>query len=493
VARVILGQFMHETNTFSVQKADVEDFHKLFCYLGNEIPERLADTNSEMAGFLDVAAGAGWGVVHTVAAFANPCGHVTERAWTTLGGRILDAARSNPDIDGVLLGLHGAMVTERHDDAEGQLLEELRAILGPDVPIAVTLDLHANVSDRMARHANILCSYRTYPHVDMRERGREAGALLARAMAGEIRPRTVVARRAMLIGAEGGRTDRGVMLELLERARAFEQEPGVLAVSVNAGFSKADIVDAGPSVTVTGEGEDPRYTAMAETLMDRIWATRKSPMADFLAPEAAVARAKAAARPGGKPVVIADFADNPGAGAYGDATNLLKAMLDAGLDNAAFGSIRDPEAVAELARAGAGAEATVAVGGKVDPSFGGPPLTLTGTVVALTDGDFVHGGPMWTGLRASLGPSAVFRVGGVEILVASNLLQLLDRQMFLANGIDPESKSIVAVKSMQHFRGAFAPIASEILVCDTGALASPDLGRLPYRTLRRPIYPFDLA
>ncbi|MCC7276632.1 MAG: M81 family metallopeptidase [Alphaproteobacteria bacterium] len=487
--RVIVGQFCHETNTFSVQKADVEDFAKLFCYRGDEVPARLRGTNSEIAGFLDVAEREGWAVRHTVATFANPSGPVTDRAWRELGGLILDAARAAP-VDGVLLALHGAMVTESHDDAEGQLLEELRAIIGPAVPVAVTLDLHANVSDRMAAHASALVSYRTYPQVDMRERGREAAGLLRRAMAGEVRPTTVVARRPQLMGVAGGRTDTGPMLDVLARARAMEAEPGVLSVSVNAGFAKADILDAGPTATVTGDGDDPRWRAMAEELMDMVWATRNE-RGRVLTPAEAAARAAAWTGPG--PLVIADGGDNPGGGAYGDSTSVLRALLDAGVADVALGSIRDAQAVAAMRAAGLGAEVTLDVGGKVDPSFGGPPLRLTGRVVHLGSGDFTHEGPMWAGLEASFGPTAVLRTAGVDVIVATNLLQLLDRNQFRVNGIEPADRRVLVVKSSQHFRAAFGPIAGEIIVADGGGLTTRDFTRMTYRRLRRPVFPLDLA
>ncbi|BBK33107.1 microcystin degradation protein MlrC [Stella humosa] len=490
--RVIVGQFCHETNTFSVQKADTEDFHKLFCYRGNEVRERLAGTSSEIAGFLDVADREGWSVIHTVATFANPSGKVTDRAWHELGGIILDAARANPDVDGVLLALHGAMVTDTHDDAEGQLLEELRGILGPSVPIAVTLDLHANVSDRMAAHASALVSYRTYPHVDMRECGRAAAELLRRAAAGEIHPVTVVARRPQLLGVAGGRTDTGPMLDVLARARVLEQEPGVLSISINAGFAKADIVDAGPAVTVTGDGDSPRWRAMAEELMDMVWASRAERAGAVLTPAEAAAQAAAWHGEAGRPLVIADTGDNPGGGAYGDSTSLLQALLEAGVRDVALGSIRDADAVAAMAAAGVGAEITVDIGGKVDPSFGGPPLRLTGRVMHVGPGDYVHEGPMWAGLAASLGQIAVLRTAGIDILCATNLLQLLDRNMFRIAGIEPVERRIVVVKSSQHFRAAFGPIAGEILVVDGGGLTTRDYTRMPFERLRRPIFPLDL-
>ena len=439
--RVLTGQLMHETNTFSVQPADIAAFEKLFCYRGaDEIIAHLTGTNSETAGFMAAAEAYGWDLIHTVATFANPCGKVTDEAFETFGGLILDGLETNPDIDGVLLALHGAMVTDSYEDAETELLQRVRAIVGNDIPVAVTFDLHANVGPAVADLANIVCSYKTYPHIDMAERARQAGDLLQRAMAGEIAPRTFLARRPLFEGADGGRTDAGPMLDLQAKARCFETEPGVLNTSINAGFHHSDIHDVGPTALVTGDGDDPRYQAMAEELMDDIWARRDEVTNEYLT----AGRAADIARRhnyNGKPLIIADYADNPGAGAYGDATNLLKAMLDEKLDDACFGAVRDGEAAAELVKAGIGATVTLAVGGKTDPDFGGPPLELTGTVVHAGDGAYTCDGPMWAGMTKSFGPSAVLRVGGVDVLVVTNLLQITDMQQFLVNGIDPAKKT----------------------------------------------------
>lgn len=488
--RVLLGQFMHETNTFSVQPADVAAFHKLFCYIGDDIPKKLANTNCESAGFIDVAERFGWQPIHTVAAFANPCGKVTDAAWHELGGLILQGARDNPNVDGVLLGLHGAMVTERYDDAEGQLIAELREILGSDIPMAVTLDLHANISERMAQMTNIMVSYRTYPHIDMRERALQAGELLERVMADNTKPYTVLARRPLLNGADSGRTDAGPMPGLLAEAAEFEKEPGVQVISINAGFPLADITDVGPTVLVSGIGDNSRYQAIAEHLMDKIWQTRAVETNQYLSASAAAAFAQTYDG-GDKPLVIADFADNPGAGTYGDSTNLLKAMLDAGLENATFAAIRDAEAADILAFNGIGATVKLAVGGKVDPRFGGSPLELEGEVISITDGRYVCDGPMWAGMEKSFGTTAVLRVAGIDIIIASNLIQITDLQQLLSQGIDPRQKKIIALKSMQHFRAAFEPIASKVIVTDCGGLASVDYSRLHYKNVRRPLYPFD--
>ena len=488
--RVLYGQLEHETNSFSVVPTDIASFRAMWYLAGADIAPRLRGTNSEIGGFLDAGERHGWTMVPTLAALAYSSAPMRTGVWEEIAAAFTEPARRRGPFDGVLLALHGACVTESTEDADGELLAQLRAIVGPTVPIAVTLDLHANVSDRMAAVADILCSYRTYPHTDMRATGLKAAELLRRAMAREIRPRVVVARRPLLAGLCGGRTDRGPMLPVLAEADAAEARPGIFDVSVNAGFSYGDVDHAGPTVTVTGEGAVATPQDIAERLMDRVWETRSDVVDRILSPDEAVAAAKGRVYDG-RPLVIADFSDNPGGGAYGDATNLLKAMVDGGLENTAFGALRDGAAATAMHQAGPGATVTLDLGGKTDPRFGGPPLHLSGEVAAVTDGSFVCDGPMWAGVAQSLGPSAVLRVGGVDILVGTNLMQVTDLQMFIANGIDPLHKAAVALKSAQHFRAAFEPIAAAVVLADSGGLNTREYRALPYRRVRRPIWPLD--
>src|SRR5580698_4930964 len=231
------GRFMHETNTFSVQKTDMALWRRRDFHTENEIPGAFRDTHSALGATFEAADKYGWTLVHPVSANANPSGTVTDDAFETIAGMILGAAERQGPIDGVLLHLHGAMVTESHEDGEGELLERLRAVLGPDVPIVVTLDLHANVTQKMADQASALIAFRTYPHVDMYERAWQGAVLLERAMQGEVRPKTVIARRKMIYGLDRGRHQKGPMAELIARGEALENSGEALVASVCAGFS----------------------------------------------------------------------------------------------------------------------------------------------------------------------------------------------------------------------------------------------------------------
>ncbi|MBL8697593.1 MAG: M81 family metallopeptidase [Alphaproteobacteria bacterium] len=488
---VLTAEFSHESNTFSVRKTGLPAFMDRSYHIGDAAIRERGDANTPLAGFLDVGRARGWRMIHTVSASAQPAGPVTREAFDTIAKTIVEGARMHRGgIDGILLGLHGAMVTADSEDGEGELLERLRAVVGPELPIAITLDPHANVTRRMCALAQIIVSYKTYPHVDMRERGRQAAEVLGRTMADEIRPTTLRAHRPMLEEVNGGRTDVGLMVSLLDRARAYEKDPDVFVVSINGGFGTADIAEVGPTVLVTAQGDMARHRAFAESLADEIWNHRFDVRNDYMSVDAAAALCRDYAGTGG-PLIVADYADNPGGGAYGDSTELLRALLAAGVRDCAFGPIVDGEAAAELHRLPVGATTTIRLGGKTDARFGGGPLELRATVLRLSDGAYVGDGPMIGGLRSSWGPTAVIKVDDIEILVATVPQQMLDLQQFRAFGIDPAAKRVVGLKSMQHFRAAFEPIAGKVIVCDSGALCTPDLARLPYRNVPRPIFPLD--
>ena len=485
--RVLTGRFMHETNTFSVQKTDMALWRRRDFHRDNEIPVAFRGTRSALGATFEAADKFGWTLIHPVSANANPSGIVTDDAFDESGGLMLQAAERQKPIDGVLLHLHGAMVVDSYEDGEGELLARLRRVLGPDVPIVVTLDLHANVTQQMADNASALIAFRTYPHVDQYERAWQGADLLQRAMNGEVKPKTVIARRPMIYGLDRGRHQKGPMAELIGRGEA-------LVISICAGFSRANIRDVGPSVTVTvdmarGDAR-PRGQKVAEDYMDYAWATRDYESFKLLPVAEAVARAKQG-KPGDKPLVVADYTDNPGGGGYGDATAFLKGLVEAGVERVAFHAICDPEAVAEGMRAGVGVQTTIAIGGKIDPAMGGGPLSLTGEVTHLTNGKFIAYGPMGGGLERDYGPSMVFRVGGIDIICITNNGQAVDLAQFTSLGIDPTRYTTVCVKSMQHFRAAFEAIAREIILVDTGALCSEHYTPELFDKVRRPVWPLD--
>lgn len=482
---VLTAVLSHETNTFSRFPTTLDCFSIL---RGGDISRERRGTRTHLGATFEAAETYGWTLRHPIAAAATPSGTVEDAAFEHLATAILAEAEG---CDGALLHLHGAMVTESFEDAEGELLRRLRAALGPHVPIAVTLDLHANVTSQMANNANGLVAVRTYPHIDYYERGHQAAALLDRALRNEIRPRVALARRPMLRGLDGGRTQMGPMRELLDRADGLEAAGEALAISVHAGFIAADIHDAGPTVAVTTDGADGRGQAIAESFMDYAWEHRAwtsqswTPIPDAMA---------LAAESGTPPLVINEITDNPGSGHYGDATNLLAAMIEAKLQNAAFYAIFDPAAVQQAIAIGVGNTGAVTLGGRHDPAAGGGPITVPARVVTLSDGRFRAYGAMAGGVWRDHGPSAMLRTGegdGIEIALISRNGQATDLAQLTSLGIDVPRKSTIVVKSAQHFRAAFTPVARRIIAVDGGGLGSVILRGGRFTRLRRPIWPLD--
>lgn len=486
--RVLSAEISHETNTFNVHPTTLQCFKDRYLLDGPQALATRGEANTELAGVLDVGRDYGWDVNHVISAAAGPGGRVTRAAFDTLVAPLIPAAAGK--WDGIVLMLHGAMVTDFCEDGEGEILRRLRAVIGPDLPIAVTLDPHANVTAQMCDLAQILVSFTTYPHVDIRATGRRAAEVLQRTMSGDITPRTLRFHRPMLEEANGGRTDLGPMIERHAMARAYESRKGIYAISINGAFPCADIAEVGPTVLVTCDADRTDHRAIGETLADDIWARRHEVLNAYMTSAEAAEVAKSWSASAG-PLIIADYADNPGSGAYGDATGLLSALLSEGVDNACFGPLIDPEAAAFLNRQALGGEVTLSIGGKTAPEFGGVPLTVTGTVEWTGDGRVVGSGPILGGLERSFGPTAVLRVAGIDILIVTIAHQMLDLKQFQTFGIDPLRKDIVALKSMQHFRAAFTPIAGRIIVCDSGALCTLNYASLNYINVPRPMFPLD--
>jgi microcystin degradation protein MlrC len=485
--RFFLAMFSHETNTFSPLATGRPQFEaRDLCY-GGEILEVYRDTGTCLGGMIEAAGLHGVALLPSVAAAASPAGRVTADVYRHVTERLLADLLAAGRVDGVLLDLHGAMVPETMDDGEGELLRAVRQAVGPDVPIAVTLDFHTNLTAAMVRHADLLHGYRTYPHVDMKARGVEATERLIDLARGRLRP-TVALRQPRLLPPLGSqRTAVGPMRRLYDLAAEMEREPGVVSISIFAGFPLADIADAGLSIYVVTDA-DP---ALADRLADRLAAVAWEHRHEFrhvgLPVRDAVAQALAL---DGGPVVLADMADNTGGGAAGDGTAILRELLRVGARSAVVACLWDPEAAAACAKAGAGATATVRVGGKTDDRHG-EPVEVTGRVRTLSDGRFLHKGPMMHGLEGRLGLTAVLDLGGIKVILISNRWQTLDPEMLRFVGIDPLAEKILVVKSTIHYRAAFEPLARAILEVDAPGLSSSNLARFDFKHVRRPIYPLD--
>lgn len=486
---ILLAEIMHESNTFNQIATTKADFAGRYWLEGEEIAPSLAGTNTEVWGVLEAGKELGWDITHPFAASASPSGPMAAETWQDVKSKITAPLRDGARFDAIILVLHGAMVTQTSADADGELLALVRELAGPGTLIAATLDMHANVSEQMVASADILMAYRTYPHVDQFERAQHLAEIVDRALQTGQKPQTSFTRKPMMDAADHGRTDPpGPMTELLARAREIEQHPAIWCASLQIGFPWADVDHQGPSVAVTGTDQN-LCRAFSQELAEALWESRNATQLEFARPQDAIEKALEG-RNGDAPLVLADFADNPAGGAYGDSPNLLRHMIEADLQNAAFATISDPVAVQRAISAGEGAHLKLQIGGRGAPDLT-PPLTVEGRITVLSDGDFVCEGPMWKGVAFSMGPSAVIQTGGIEILLSSVPTAVMDLQVFRSMGIEPSEKTTIALKSRNHFRAAYGPLAREVLLVDAGGIASMRLGELPYRNLKRPTWPLD--
>lgn len=490
--RVVMATIKHESNTFNRFPTTLDHFKRQGYRRDEEVLKAFSGARLEMSGFIDAARDFGWDAVTPIAVHANSGGRVSVEAYADFMAVLEAALIAHHPLDGVLLALHGAMVADGEDDADGATLERVRALVGRSVPVAVTLDLHANVSDRMAAAANILVSYRTNPHVDHYETALKAAELLQQAMETKVLPQTVVRRTATLVGFDRGRTHtgRGPMHDTLAMARQIEAEDSdILFVSVNAGFSHADVWEAGPSVTVTGVCSAVHLQDVAARLLDEGFRRRGEETVRLLS----VAEAIDAATQGapGQPAIIADYTDAPGGGSYGDSTVLLRALVESRMAPAAYGAIWDPPAAAAAVAAGVGSRLLLKIGGWIDPAFSGSPLESEVEVIAVSDGRYVHEGPYGAGTIGTFGTSALVRIGTVDCIVSTENRNIVDRQQFLIFGLDPHRQAVVGLKCMHGFRAGFEPGAGTVVACDAGGLVTYDYSKFDYLKLRRPIWPID--
>lgn len=496
---VLVGGFSHETNTFSPTPADRAAFQDRQELIGEEIEAELHGTNTAVGGVIEAAVSADVELIYTVAASAMPSGPVTTNAYEHYTGLILQAVRANRDrLDGVILPLHGAMVTDHLDDGEGPFVAAVKDLVGADVPVAVTLDLHGNVTDELCERADILVAYETYPHVDMAATGKRGMRLLVAAMRDALDPVIHVERPPVLAYGPRQNTRDGPMAEVMALARLLEGRDTIAKINVLPGFHAADIPSMGCSVPVVADGNPNAARQSARAVAEAIWERRDDFVVDYPSPREAVARAKALVaehQDDAGPVVLADVGDNPGGGGTGDETPVLRAILEQGLTNAAFATLADPEAVTACVDAGVRDRVTCSLGGSIDGCTSEPIPDIDGYVRVITDGRYVNTGPMATGTSNDLGRSVRFECGqdgGVTVLLTERALQPLDAEIWRHHGIQPERLDVLVVKSTNHYRADYESMAAATIPVDSPGLASMNPRRYDYTRIRRPQYPLDV-
>ena len=482
--RVGLACLQQETNTFAARPTGADAFASQGILRGRAMLDELAGTNTEIAGAAEVLTDAGAELVPLLAAWAPPGGRVDAEAFAELTGELEQMARGAGPLDGLVLSLHGAMAVAGVDDGDGAISAGLRGLLG-DTAIGVCLDLHANVTRRMCDAADVLVGYHTYPHVDQAATGRRVAELVADRIAGK-RLGTALAKRPMLLPAETTGMGEGAMASL--RALADEATTGsVRDVSLFVVQPWLDVAELGFAVTVTAEDGAESAAALAEEIAELAWQRRDA----FDVPLVAPAQALELAREGGKrPVILAESADSTSAGASGDGTTMLRALLSDAPDLRALVTVVDPEAVERCWRAGLGASVQLSVGGRIDTRFAAP-VALEGVVRHLDDGRFRLSGPVSTGLAVSSGRRAVIRCGRTCVLVTERSAYTYDPAAFGSAGLDPAGADVVVVRSACMFRAGWKAISGTAHILDTPGASTPDFASLPYERAPRPLYPLD--
>jgi microcystin degradation protein MlrC len=484
--KIAVGGLWHETNTFASSLTDLDAFRAYQFARGAEMFERYQGVRNEIGGMIAGARAYGLTLVPTIFAGAVPSGIVTRETFEQLAGWLVNDIRAQSDVDGVLLVLHGAMVAEGVDDVEGELLKRVRAITGSDVPLVATLDIHANISAEMVQQADVLIGYDTYPHVDVFERGMEAAQVMRRMLQGEIRPVQVLEKLPLLTAPQAQNTSHSPMREIMARRADIETDARVITASVAVGYPYADVLCVGMSILVTTDDDFELAAAYARELRGLIWARREMFRVANVPVTEAVRRAVQAAK---GLVILVDVADNIGGGAPGDGTVLLATLLEAGAQNAVV-TIADPEAVAQAIAAGIGNMVALHVGGKVDPRHG-PPVQVHGRVRLISAGEYVHKGSYMTGQITRMGKTVVLDCDGSDLVLMERKAMPFDAQQLRSLGIEPADQKIIVVKAAIAWQAAYGDIAREVIYVDTPGVCTSNLNALPYRRVRRPIFPLD--
>ena len=487
--KIICAQFKQETNRYTPGVSGEKAYQVREYFWGEKaVRDHFASEKTELGAFfaeLDVKKECQ--LIPVLALNASPGAVTAQKIWEKVVEELLKAIDEEPQVDGILLALHGAMVTEKMEDAEGELLQCLRERVGPDVPIVITLDLHANVTELMMKNATAMVAYDYYPHTDCYETGLRAAKIMWQTVTGTMKPIMCWHKLSMMFPFVN--TNSGPIVPILKKVQALREIDGLLSSSICHGFFFSDIYEQGAAVLIIADGDSDLAQRYADELANDIWEIREQLMRKFYTPEEAIKIAMEAEK---GPIVLADVADNPGSGATMDSVVLLRELVRAGMKDVVVAAICDPEVVLQAKQAGVGASIQVELGGKQAPEITGGPFYGTAVVEKITDGCFCNQGKMRYGLIVKFGECVLLRIDDVQVIVCSNHEQPYDLEIYRHCGIDPREKKVLVVKSAVHFRADFETIAQQILDVETPALGCMRPQMLPLVHSRRPIYPLDI-
>src|SRR4029077_19912222 len=455
-------------------------------YEGDEILE-LRDKNNEVAGMIATVEGSGARVVSLLASRWNSSAVVSAECYRYLRDHLLARLSDAGAVDGVLLSCHGSMVAEGTDDPEADLARAVRQLVGPRVPIVMTLDLHGNVTRPMVDSLTAIVGYKEYPHDDPVTTGERAARLLLQAARGETNPVMAWVGPPMILTAFNASTKgSGPFAQLMNQAKALEHEPGIISASMQFVGSYIDIPDMGCSTVVISDGNRNQAQREARRLAEAFWDRRH----EFLVETVSVAEAVRRGRAIDGPVILLDTADTTGGGAAGDSIDLVTGLLDAGVTEPSLAMVVDPDGARSCLLAGGGSQVTIELGHRVDPRWG-KPIRVTGPVVRTSNGRFTYLGGIFGGTVGSMGPSAVLQIGSIQLLVQSLPTYDWKDEQYRSVEMHPETAKFVGAKNMMNFRNAYGAIMKGQFVLDLPGPTAPDMRSLPFTRARRPWFPLD--
>ncbi|MEW5979334.1 MAG: M81 family metallopeptidase [Acidobacteriota bacterium] len=487
--RIGIAGFLHESNTFLPVTTTRQHFEHCSLTKGAEVIKRWQGSTHELGGFLEGAGRVGLTPVPIMATFAMPSGTIQGEAFEELLEEMVAGLKEALPLDGLLVALHGATVAENFPDADGEVVRRLREVVGGNVPIIMTLDLHANVSSKMIEHTTATIAYRTNPHLDQKKRGLEAAYLMSRTLNGQVHPVQAVECPPLLINISKQATSQSPAADLYQDAMEVKQWPGILSASVAMGFYYADVEEMGVSFLAVADNDRELAVEAARWMARRAWERRQEFLGELVSAREAV---RAAAQRAAAPIVLMDVGDNIGGGSAGDSTILFEEVLNQQVRNALV-VLYDPVAVSRCAVVGVGRGIEVDVGGKTD-SLHGKPLTIRGRVRLIADGIFVetearHGG--WG--NYDQGITAVLETADQHtVILTSRRMAPMSLEQLLSLGIRPERKKLLIVKGVIAPRAAYEPIAADIILVDTPGSTSANPANFNYRRRRRPLYPLEM-
>lgn len=490
---LVVGEIMHESSTFSNQSTETENFKTNgFWYVGDDVYElSRMGTKDFITGIIDKAAELGMNVINTFAAAAPPSGKISANCYAALKRNLIEGVKRAGKIDGLCLALHGAGVSEIAEDIEGDLLQSLRECLGYEIPIIITLDLHANITDKMAKEATLLLLTKLYPHTDTYQTGEKAVCLMDKILKKQITITTSMKKIPLLLAISKGCTEDSPLKEINGFCAQFEKEPQVLDCSFAHGFPYSDIQECGASVYVATDNNGELAEKIALQVVDYIWRKRAEFKSNYKNEKEALDYAEQLLRQGEKTIVINEISDNPGAGTPGDGTYLLKELLARNIPQTCFAAIVDVDTVLKAIKSGVGTFVDVELGGKTDELHGKPIPIEKAYVKTISEGKYNLLSPMTKNLPVNFGPSVRLQKDNLDIIVASISTQIMDDGLFSMHGINVSDYNVIGIKSAQHFKAHFTQITRNIIPVDSPGISTGNLGIFNYKHVTRPIYPLD--